>query len=393
MTDTLLVLNCYSRNSLALINTLGRRYDLIGGDCKKGKYFLLNPDRRFKSAKVREIFRYTDPNRDAQAFRDDLVAACRRYEATGVIGSGTTITNELSKHKEEIERLSGAKVAVDSYSRLEQLTDKWMTVQLCRELEIPTPRTVLLESAEPGLIEKVSALGFPLLVKPRMSYAARGVRFFQSQHELDGFCRTADGQEAFGASGAQYIAQEAISGDLHDVTLCAHDGEPVCMLTQRRVVTLYDFGGGGIVNLTTREPKLMEYARRLTQSTRWNGVAMLDFICSQQGDFYLLECNPKHWGTTQLTIDAGLDVAQCAVDLFVHGKTPQTQNGYEEGLLYRWIFPEVVYHLIHHPFSPGRLRGRLGNVLSRHGASRVVHNIRRADMAHLLGIVFNRTTL
>ncbi len=121
------------------------------------------------------------------------------------------------------------------------------------------------------------------------------------------------------------------------------------------------------------------------------GTLLFDFLRDRQGRFYLIECNPKIWGTTDLTIQAGANVARMLVEIFVHGNKPQTVSEYEQDLLYKWWFPECIYHWIHQPLTWRRLIQRMRATFANYGARRRINNLR--DIRHLLGIVLNRTQL
>ena len=113
------ILNCYSRNSLAIIKSLDDSIELVGGAGEINSS--LKPEKIFKHKRVRDFFRYADPGKKPEHFISDLVSAFDNYNIDGVIGSGTTITNKLSEFKKEIENRSKAKVIVEDY---EKLSDK-----------------------------------------------------------------------------------------------------------------------------------------------------------------------------------------------------------------------------------------------------------------------------
>src|SRR5690242_10415417 len=121
----LLVLNCYSRNALAVINGLDTNYELWGGATANHNYFICNPDSWFRSPRLHRIVRYGNPSENSESWAQEIATICRLNDIAGIIPTGTTTTNALSKHKEEIERQSSAKCAVEAYNLLGQATDKW----------------------------------------------------------------------------------------------------------------------------------------------------------------------------------------------------------------------------------------------------------------------------
>lgn len=386
-----LVLNCYSRNALAVINGLGSSFNIIGAADRPAKAPIINPDKLFHSPLLAHIERHTPASMDEHQFIDDIAGICQRHDIQAIIPTGTTSTNALSRCKTAIEQASGAIATVEDYAMLHRVTDKWHTYELCREAGINVPDTCLYDIARDDPLAQVQELDFPIVLKPRISYASLGVEFVRNEDELH------QAHQRIRESGFEspvtpaYIAQAMLDGDLHDVTACAFQGSPVALLSQQRMLSLYDFGGGGIINKTTYEPDALALARRFLEHTHWNGVLLFDFLRDRQGRFYLLECNPKIWGTTDLTIQAGANVARMLIEIFVEGHKPQTVSAYEQDLLYKWWFPECIYHWIHQPLTGRRLIQRIRATLSNYGARRRITNLH--DIRHLLGIVLNRTQL
>ncbi len=385
-----IVLNFYSRNSLAVVKALAPRASLIGGAVERTSYRILKPDRLFRYPGVETVFRHRPPLLDPEGFCTDIVAACQRYGANAVIATGTTVTNQLSFHKKRIEHESGTRVCVESFDKLQPLADKWLTYGLAAEQGIPIPDTVLLDG--PLALDNSTDLRFPIVIKPRNSFAAIGVRFVASPKELTLLFDASRSPTSLPLDGS-LMAQERIEGELHDVTLCAYQGEPTSLLTQRRRQSLYDFGGGGIVNITTFEPEIMAHAKRIVKAMRWNGPAMFDFIRDRMGYFRLLECNPKIWGTTWLTVTAGQDVPAQMLEIFAEQRRPKPSLDYPVGLEYRWLFPECLYHWQLPPRKLGVILKRMRNTFHSPTAIRREANLRLRDIPHLLGIVFDRAEL
>jgi carbamoylphosphate synthase large subunit len=158
------------------------------------------------------------------------------------------------------------------------------------------------------------------------------------------------------------------------------------------MVTQFDFGGPGIINKTTDIPVLREYAERLVRKLNWNGPILFDFIRDEHNRYYLLECNPRFWGTTELTIEAGLNVAQMCADLFVLGKPLEKKLEYELDLVYKWV-PSCILYWFRSPRSPQRCVARVAQTLRSHGARRTATDLRLKNVPDLLGRALNRLSL
>ncbi len=375
---TLLVLECYLRNALAVIERLDPSLRLVAG-ARGCRGFDLRR-RLLLPRRVREVFAYTDPVEDADRFKQELIDAIRRMHVDAVIPTGTTVTDAVAAAKREVEAATSARLLVEDHEKQVRLADKWQAHELCRLLDVPVPPALMVRSrADVGAALEQGTMSFPCLIKPLRAFASQGVRFFHDAGAWEAWQR-AEPSAQDPSPASPFMLQEFIAGELHDVTSCAWDGEPLSLLSQRRIVTARDFGGGGLMNITTHEPQLLAYAERILRHLRWNGILELDFIRDARGRFYLLECNPKVWGTTDLTIQAGMNVAQQLVDSQLLGIEVEPIRAYEVGLLYRWLFPECVFYWLSAPRSPGRILSRIRRTLSSHGARRSITRVRWREL-------------
>lgn len=385
-----LILNIFSRNALAVINGLKGQHTLFGAaTLAKGRKTALTSF--LKSPALDDLLHYTNPIKDEQRFVNDVVELCNAHHIDVVIPTGTTVTNVLSKHKAALELATTSKMAVENYEKLEQLADKWYGVEVCQKIGVPVPKSAQF-SYEKGMPNDIDQFTFPVVVKPRISYASIGVAFYDTRDALAHACATQ--KDGFAHSdGLPFVMQEVITGNLHDVAACGQQGNTIATITQQRLVSLYDFGGGGIINITTNEPELKEYATKLVEALQWNGPIICDFIKDTNGAYYMLECNPKIWGTTELTIEAGINMPQLMCQLFTSPRMLETNNTYTEGLLYRWWYPECVYHWYQRDVRFGTLLKRMARTMKRYHASRRISNIRLGNIRHLIGLTLNRSKL
>ena len=332
-----LVLNCFSRNALAVINSLDKSYELYGA-APHGKFSLI--DGVFKHEKLRKVLRYTNSNQDASLYKSDLVQLIKDFNIEVVIPTGTTETDILSTFKEEIESTTKCKLLVESFSKLENLTDKDKLIKRAEELGLSVPRSFYCKNIDELKQLTTSELMIPFILKPVRSYASKGLHIFQHEDEFEGFLNSeaSKGYEDF-------IAQDFIDGEIHDACMLSKEGEVVYGLTQCRKMT-WGNTGSGIINITTNDQESIEIATALLNDAGYTGISMFEFIKrTGDGKFFLIECNPKIWGTTDLTIKAGLNIVQDAIDLIVLGK-PVKSKPYEKGLLYKWVFPECVSSMV-----------------------------------------------
>jgi predicted ATP-grasp superfamily ATP-dependent carboligase len=104
------------------------------------------------------------------------------------------------------------------------------------------------------------------------------------------------------------------------------------------------------------DPELLQGSERLLAELAFTGVAMVEFRRSPGGAAFLMEVNPRLWGSLQLAIDAGLDFPSLLVALHQGVKLPAVQA--RLGTRTRWLLGDVDHLLI--CLRRPELRQRLG---------------------------------
>src|SRR5260221_4028957 len=116
-----------------------------------------------------------------QAFLANLIA---RYRIDLIIPAIEQDVTVLSRHRSNFER-TGAKLALNAADLIELSDDKWNMHQALVSLGAPTIDTMLSREFE----EFRTRLGLPFLIKPRRSYASKGIAIVSEPEELAWFRR------------------------------------------------------------------------------------------------------------------------------------------------------------------------------------------------------------
>lgn len=380
----IIVLDCFTRMGLAVINALDPSYELIGGDVEPVSGGQPSRDRFLKSPRLRAVFRYPGPGRDEAGFRDGILEACRHFGADAVFPTSSASAIALSRLKTDLGDTLPSTFVCEGYDKLVRLADKWRLYEVALELGIPTPRTVL--PAEGNLDEALS-LGLPVVAKPRLAEAALGVRFLGTRDEVDAIVRRPPHIGVELGEDYPYILQEHVAGEIHNVGGCVQDGTYISLLTNKHLLERFEFGGPGIVHITTFVPEVMEYASALAAHVGWNGPLHFNFILDAEGRYLLTDCNPRVWGSTELAVAAGVNVCQQAVDVIVLGRRLQPQDGYRVGLVSKWLTPGSLTRCFHRPRTPKAILSRLGKLADPRRPT--VTNLRLGNFRHLAAMVLD----
>ena len=112
----------------------------------------------------------------------------------------------------------------------------------------------------------------------------------------------------------------------------------------RRLHEVPSTGGPSSMASSYRDPELERLGKQILTATCWTGVAMVEFKKNESdGRYYLLEVNPKFWGSLDLSIAAGVDFPRLLLELLVNGRRPCTTLDYRDDCVFRWLALDLAH--------------------------------------------------
>ncbi|HEX4605161.1 MAG TPA: ATP-grasp domain-containing protein [Candidatus Angelobacter sp.] len=349
---TVLVLDGHSRAAVETMQSLGRaglQVDLAAEskDC-------LAMHSRYATRRLRQ------PT-DAAGFHAWLQAhdKTRNY---ALIVPATEASLLMLRQLDESDPLR-QKAVIPGNAALDTALDKEKTWQLARELGVPAPGGVLLTSpAEIGQVEQ-----FPVVLKPT-----------HSKVMVDGTLRTlavavvkneAERQQQLRrwlphtpVQQQQYVFGRGVGAEfLFD------RGQKVWHFAHERVHEYPLSGGASSYRRSIAlPPGLLGDAEKLLTVLKWHGVAMVEFKMDAKGRYWLMEINPRLWGSLALSIDAGVDFPMGLLQV-AQGQQPPPQPEYKVHYYTRDLRTDIDWHksnLLANPQDPLlHTRSRVGSVL------------------------------
>lgn len=329
----ILVLDANQRSALAIVRSLGHRgMEIVAGDSSARP---LASASRF----VGERFQYTDPAKDAEAFRRDVFSKASDSGA-GLIFPATDLTTMLLVGQEE--QAAPARLACPPRASYEALSDKGNLLEMARVAQVPVPETVLART--PGAIQAAAVkLGFPVVLKPaRSRFLAEGrvhstaVQIARDSGELQSAISRISWLDHLPC-----LVQEYIAGEGAGIFAIRADDESVAWFAHRRIREKPPSGGVSVLSESVPvEPRMQEYANRLLDAAGWTGVAMIEFRVGLDGTPYLMEVNGRFWGSLQLAIDSGVDFPWLFSRLLDSQALPRATD-YQLGCRLRWFLGDV----------------------------------------------------
>lgn len=285
----------------------------------------------FFSKYCRERLIYPHP-RDSDGFANFILNYVKKKKIDVVLPIGYLTSTALSKHKSEISGYTILPIA--DWKSMEIAANKDKTLELAEGLRIRVPR----------IFRNIAEIkNFPIVAK-RIKESGY-VRYINSFDELD-------------RSGlSDSILQEYIPGNGYGFFALLNHGNLRAFFMHKRLREYPITGGPSTAAESIYDPKLKEMSLRLLKALNWHGVAMVEFKKdNRDGEYKLMEINPKFWGSLDLAIASGVDFPYLAVKMATDGDVDQISD-YRIGLKFRWPFPDDFLHLLARPNSFGRFIG------------------------------------
>lgn len=240
----------------------------------------------------------------------------------------------VSKYRHFLENL--VSLALPDFESMEIAANKDRTLEFAKSHGINVPTTIPLKSPE-DLHRATNEIGYPLVVKG--STEGGSVRYIHNFRDLE--------RAYLQLKNDRPIAQKYIEGDGCGFYAAYDGGECVARFMHLRVREYPVNGGPSTAAKSFYSPELARQGKKLLDALKWHGVAMVEFKRSaKDGKFYLMEINPKFWGSLDLSIRAGMDFPFIAYNIAIGKGSEVVQKSYRRDAYFRWPFPGELLHAL-----------------------------------------------
>jgi protein-tyrosine-phosphatase len=182
--------------------------------------------------------------------------------------------------------------------------DKQRTWSLAKSLAVPVPESVLIESLD--ALPPVPV--YPVALKTTSSLIVGQGR------SIAGEVVIADGPEARLSFLRAHLPhgpvqqQQYVAGHGVGVEFLYDRGSAAWHFAHERIHEGSLRGGASTYRRSIEAPPaVFAAAKRLLDELSWHGVAMVEFKVRSDGQFHLMEINPRLWGSLALAIKSGVD--------------------------------------------------------------------------------------
>jgi len=330
----ILVTDAEYKHSLGIVRRLGiDGYEVYA--LAKKKYSLCGLSRYCADELVLEEFNI-----------ETLIQLCHKNNIQFIILVGTNSFQNIVPYKDELEKNRIFMTTV-TQEQLNIAFSKKETYLLAENLDLPIAKTFYPKSIDE--LEKLKKqITYPCVIKGLYEVGGNIVDYAYSENELI---------EKYIAICTQYnlespnelpMLQEYITGSGCAFFAVYDHGQ--CGLTfQHKRIREFPVSGGASVCAESYSNHLVkEYGKKLLDSLKWHGVAMVEFKLNKDGIPILMEINPKFWGSTDLALEAGVNFPKALVDIYEKKEVEYAEN-YSMPFRYHWPLHGDIIHGIKNP--------------------------------------------
>ena len=279
-------------------------------------------------------FVYPDPKKDLNGFVRFFSRVGMSLGDRIVVPVGYTTTFFLSMKRDVLGQ--DIVVPLADFQSLKVAANKGDSVLLAQKLGVPVPKTIIVGRFSE--LEDVNIPSYPVVVKGAIEGGC--IRHAYSKQDLK-----AKFEEVSYLQGCLPLIQEFISGDGYGFFALFNHGEPRAIFMHKRLRERFVMGGPSTCAESVYDSKLLDYGLRILKALKWHGVAMVEFKKdSVDGEFKLMEINPKFWGSLDLGIASGVDFPYLLYRMVEDGDVhpvfhiPQVSN-------FSGLFPMICFML------------------------------------------------
>lgn len=240
----------------------------------------------------------------------------------GIEQDGFRLAKELDFFKD-----LDVKMVLNRLSLIDTASDKWLTHQVL----VTHGFDVINSYVEGDFLELSKQLHIPMLVKPRRSYASKGIQRVHTEIEFN-FWKSKLGEE--------FMVQEIVGNDEEEYTVGAF-GLGNGLINQQIIFQRKLSGEGATSKAKVCHIKELEdLVSNLAQIFQPLGPTNFQFR-RKDGGFLLLEINPRISSSTSLRNAFGYNEAEMCIEYYLEGKVPairEIKNGYAQ----RYIEDQVI---------------------------------------------------
>ena len=241
---------------------------------------------------------------------------CKEHHIDALISLNDLELPILSENKAKFDAI-GTKAIISSPEVIDICFDKYKTAQWVESIGLKAPKTyVRLEDAKRALAS--GEISFPLFMKPRWGSGSIGLETIEDMEELDIyyhilFKKIKKTILATASVGDEYIMiQEKLTGNEFGLDVMNDlEGNNVGVSVKRKLAMR---AGETDKAITIDLSEVREIGRKIGENLKHVGNLDMDIMQRANGDYCVLELNPRFGGGYPFSYEAGANMPKAIIE-------------------------------------------------------------------------------
>lgn len=322
---SVIVTNAKSRIAYNIVRSLGEKnIDVITSD-------FVPLSMSFASKYSKGNFIYPSPfSPDHNSFVTSIISAVKRYGSQVLIPVSEE-TFLVSKNKHLLSE--HIRMVVPDYDQILTAHNKDRWELIATKLGVKVPQTFDPVKIADDPCMQVD-LPFPLLLKPKQGGGGWGMSQINSSEELKK-CLQQDSY--FNLGWDRFYLQRKIEGETHCVAMLLNDGKLRAKVAYKQLREYPIKTGQATFRISLSSPQAEENLQLLLEHLLWHGICQADFIIEKNtGQPYLIDLNPRFWGSLVQGIASGVDFPFLYYKIALEGDVKPVLQ-FKSNVMTRWI--------------------------------------------------------
>lgn len=246
-----------------------------------------------------------------------LIDRSEAFRCDVIIPMSDELAGILSRNSNCFENLKHLKCAVADYDIFWVVSDKWNFISFCKHNKIPHPKTELIKD---NYLQVAREVGFPAIIKPNRSVGARGITRVSNIEELK------DKAPAIIRQYGECALQEYITSKdyYYNVMLYRSSKGEFANHVIIKIIRYYPIGGGSSsFCITIENQKILNICKKTLDALNWVGFADFDILEKEDGDYRVIEINPRVPASLRAAAISGVNYPQIIISDLLYKTFPR----------------------------------------------------------------------
>lgn len=276
---------------------------------------------------------------DPEIVIDELLSIVSSKSIDIVIPMEDAQASSLSQCKQKLET-SGVKCAVMDWEVFSLVSDKTKFLEFCNNNDLPHPKTQSFDINDESIRHAAKQVGFPSLIKPSHSEGAKGITLVNNMEEL-----LEKGSVVIKEFG-DCALQEYIASKDYYYNVMIYRGQDGswgnhCII---KILRYYPIGGGSSsLCVTVENDKILDICKKALEKIDWKGFADFDVLEKEDGDYRIIEINPRVPASLRAAAVSGINYPEMIVSDLLKGEYDTYQ--YQTGKYLRYLGLDIAWFL------------------------------------------------